>query len=40
MPLGGKGGGKPVLAQGQGGAPDKVADALAAATAFASGKLA
>ena len=37
--LGGKGGGKPTLAQGQGGAPDKLADALAAAAAFAMGKL-
>ena len=39
-PLGGKGGGKPVLAQGQGGAPDRVGVALAAAAAFAEGRLA
>ena len=37
--LGGKGGGKPTLAQGQGGAPDKLPEALEAAAAFALAKL-
>lgn len=37
--LGGKGGGKPTAAQGQGPNVDKAADALAAAEQFAAMKL-
>jgi alanyl-tRNA synthetase len=37
--LGGKGGGKPTVAQGQGGDISKAADALAAAQQFAALKL-